>query len=526
MNFRRSFLLIVVTVFFFPLFFPQQISREEIQVENLLKKASELKYSDWNSAKKLIDKAEKTTEKSENKSVNAKFKYEAASIYYDRDLFDISLKYALESYHYYKNIDAAKAAESENLLAIIYARMNNKDEALKYFRSYYNHIRHGDKDLSAKALNNIGTLYLNSGKTDSAFYYFNKSIELLQHSKNSGLVLMANTNLARTLAKVGKNKQAEQQFMKAEKLLKNTEDPGLNGMVYLEIAQFYLNSGKPQLAVEYAERAKKYAHVKYSFFNSNVMKTMYQAYLAAGNSQKSAEYFQVYDRIRDSLNIEEKAVNIEKEKIQESFKNKEKEMELANSKKRLQLGVVVLALLLLSSILFFFLLRYRNNLEKEKLENELSQSRENELKLALELRNKELVSKSILESEQSNLYQKVVEDLKEIKDLNSPEEFRRELNSIIFKLSRNPGKSSWEEFNLRFNNVYDSFYEKLQEKHPNLNHNDKRLCAFIKLNLTSKDIADLTKTSVKSVENSRTRLRKKLSLTNTKVELHQYLSDI
>ncbi len=522
----QKYMIIILAVFSIPSFFVQTAdTSSETKVVNLLKKASELKYSDWKTAKKYIDQAEKISEKSEDQSVKARFKFEAANIYYDQDLFDISLKYTFDAYRYYQNRDPSKAAEAENLLAIIYGRMNNQEEALKYFRSYYNHIRN-NKDLSAKALNNIGTLYLSMNKTDSAFYYFDRALLLLKTSKNRSLLLTTTTNLARTLAKVGKVEEAEKEFLNAEALLKGEKNPAISGLVYQEMAQFYLDSHQPQLAVKYGEQAKKYASVKYSFQNSSVLKVLYQSYLAAGNPQKSAEYFQQYDRIRDSLNIEEKAVNIEKEKIQASFKDKEKEMELMNSQKRLQFGVVVLLLLLVSSILLFFLLRYRNNLEKEKLENELSLSRENELKLDLELRNKELVSKSILESEQTNLYQNVVQQLKEINNLGNADDLRKELNAVIFKLSRNPGKSSWDEFNLRFNNVYDSFYDKLQEIHPNLNHNDKRLCAFIKLNLSSKEIADLTKTSVKSVENSRTRLRKKLNLTNTKIELNQYLSDL
>ena len=124
------------------------------------------------------------------------------------------------------------------------------------------------------------------------------------------------------------------------------------------------------------------------------------------------------------------------------------------------------------------------------------------------------------------MYEDVIKDLKDLKNLGNTDDLLKELNSVIFRISKNPGKPSWEEFNLRFNNVYDSFYEKLQDLHPSLNHNDKRLCALIKLNLTSKEIADITKTSVKSVENSRTRLRKKLGLTNTGAELHSYLSSL
>ena len=237
-------------------------------------------------------------------------------------------------------------------------------------------------------------------------------------------------------------------------------------------------------------------------------------------------YFQKYDNIRDSINIEEKAVNVEREKIESSFRDKEQTLELENNKKRLNLVSAILVLLIITSVLLFLIIRYKNNLYKEKLENDLVASRENELKLELELKNKELISKSLLETERTELYKNITDELREIASTEDTNLLKQSLNNVIFRLSRNQSSTNWDEFSLRFTNVYDSFYEKLQNLHPLLNHNDKRLCALIKLNLSSKEIADITKTSIKSVENSRTRLRKKLGLTNTKTELNQYLSEL
>lgn len=122
-------------------------------------------------------------------------------------------------------------------------------------------------------------------------------------------------------------------------------------------------------------------------------KNLYKAYLLGGDYKTSADYFQQYDNIRDSLNIEEKAVNVEREKIESSFRDKEQAMELENNKKRLNLLYAIVVLLIISSVLLFLIVRYKNNLYKEKIENELVASREKGLKLELELKNKELVSK-------------------------------------------------------------------------------------------------------------------------------------
>src|SRR5690606_15663591 len=156
------------------------------------------------------------------------------------------------------------------------------------------------------------------------------------------------------------------------------------------------------------------------------------------------------------------------------------------------------------------MIRYKNRLVKVKLENELKELREKELKLELELKNKELASKTIRETEYSELINIVQKDLKEIQSKALQSETKHALNQLVHKIKSSASQNNWEEFELRFSHIYESFYEKLNHLHPTLSSHDKRICALIKLNLSTKEIANLTKTSVKSIENTRTRLRKKL----------------
>ena len=70
----------------------------------------------------------------------------------------------------------------------------------------------------------------------------------------------------------------------------------------------------------------------------------------------------------------------------------------------------------------------------------------------------------------------------------------------------------WEFFEKAFNNADKDFLKKVKKAHPTLTHNDLRLCAFLRLNLLSKEIAPLLNISVRSVEIKRYRLRKKMNL--------------
>jgi DNA-binding CsgD family transcriptional regulator len=65
---------------------------------------------------------------------------------------------------------------------------------------------------------------------------------------------------------------------------------------------------------------------------------------------------------------------------------------------------------------------------------------------------------------------------------------------------------------LHFRNAHADFFENLRNKHPVLSSNEIKLSAYLKLNLSSKEIASLMNISIRSIEQARYRLRKKLNL--------------
>ena len=87
----------------------------------------------------------------------------------------------------------------------------------------------------------------------------------------------------------------------------------------------------------------------------------------------------------------------------------------------------------------------------------------------------------------------------------------QEVKKIIKKITIN-NTGNWEEFEAKFVDVNKGFYENLHMHFPKLTRGDRKLCALLKLNLSSKEIARLMGISVESVHTTRYRLRKKLGL--------------
>jgi hypothetical protein len=106
------------------------------------------------------------------------------------------------------------------------------------------------------------------------------------------------------------------------------------------------------------------------------------------------------------------------------------------------------------------------------------------------------------------------------------EETKEAIKIISKELRKSADNKMWKEFSARFQEVHSGFYEALLEKFPTLTQNELKLCAFLRLNMTTKEISELTGQRKLTLENARYRLRKKLGITNSESNLVTFLSQI
>lgn len=146
------------------------------------------------------------------------------------------------------------------------------------------------------------------------------------------------------------------------------------------------------------------------------------------------------------------------------------------------------------------------------------------LNLKLELKQKELTTKTIylLKLVESN--NAFVNKLNGLKNSIVPPGLGQ-FEKILSEHQITHASSCWKEFETCFQEVHDGFYKTLQERYPDLTATERRMAAFIRLDLSTKQIADITFNTVHSVEVSRSRLRKKLNL-NTQSNLKNFLDKL
>lgn len=146
-------------------------------------------------------------------------------------------------------------------------------------------------------------------------------------------------------------------------------------------------------------------------------------------------------------------------------------------------------------------------------EQEIIKLRNEKLRSEIDHMNKELTSSTIHLINKNELLNSVKLGLSEILRRKEKSSHNDELKRIIKNIDHNiTSDADWKHFELHFNHVHGNFTNRLLEKFPKLSPQEIKLSAYLRLNLTTKEIAHLLNISVRGVEISRYRLRKKLML--------------
>lgn len=150
----------------------------------------------------------------------------------------------------------------------------------------------------------------------------------------------------------------------------------------------------------------------------------------------------------------------------------------------------------------------KRELELKALESDqqLMQVKNEKLQQDIENKNRELAISTMSLIKKNEFLNSIKEELKNVNQNN-------ELKPVIKIIDKNLNNTDdWKFFQEAFNNADKDFLKKVKAKHPMLTPNDLRLCAYLRLNLSSKEIAPLLNISSRSVEVKRYRLRKKMEL--------------
>ncbi|QJD97742.1 transcriptional regulator [Mucilaginibacter robiniae] len=175
-----------------------------------------------------------------------------------------------------------------------------------------------------------------------------------------------------------------------------------------------------------------------------------------------------------------------------------------------------------------FILEKEEALRKEAALNEqkIIRLKNEQLQADLANKNRELSNSAMNIVYKNELLQKLSDEITHLKDDNgktlSPEQLRK-LQKVIDEGMND--EQDWNIFENSFNEAHENFFKKLKSQHPELVPNDLKLCAYLRMNMSSKEIASLLNITLRGVEIRRYRLRKKLQLQHDK-NLSEFLIEL
>ena len=439
----------------------------------------------------------------------------------------------------------------------------------------------------AKVYNNIGKLYYSRNQFTKAEELFNKAIVINSKLNIRSELFNNYNNLGGIYTQSHNPKKALQYVLIAMNQLDINRDFYDLSIIYANIGNLYQDMKNYPLALSYYQQAANVQTEKqfnialirsllsmaslYQVMNNTgeattclkqaeikaaqlgnpsqrllVLRESARLYMMIGNYNKSSLIYARYVELSDSLESLNSLTKIEQIQSVYEIINKEKDNKILQQKIHLQQlaierqRIVLFAALIIFLFLASFLFNLQRNRKKERKKNELIAAQtqmlhqqeknnmlqnEQTLKIELDYKNRQLTSYALHIARTNEFITKTTQDLKQILlELKPHEKNRADLiRQTLSDLHQYSAGNDWEEFRLYFEEVHQSFEKNLQATFPDLSPNDKKICALLKLGLSTKDIASITFRELRSVESARNRLRKKMGL-SADINIHTFLS--
>lgn len=155
--------------------------------------------------------------------------------------------------------------------------------------------------------------------------------------------------------------------------------------------------------------------------------------------------------------------------------------------------------------------------EIEKREQQILSLEKDKLATELSLKSKELAASTMTIIKKNELLTNIKEEIVTLKKTLGTQYPNKYYDKLVKLLDENiSSEDDWQVFQTNFDRIHENFFRNLHTKYPELTANDLRFCAYLRLNLSTKDIAHLMNISPKGVEVARYRIRKKIGIPSEK----------
>ncbi len=466
---------------------------------------------------------------------------------------------------FYKTDSLLKYTENTMRLGNINLAQNNHIEALVLYQECLSISKENDfKTITPHLYNNIGLIYKDFEDYDDAQANFQNAYTLFLENNDEENSVYPLYNISLIQSVIGNDEEAINGYLNLISYHLKTENWVSLASIYNSISEIYLKNEDFKLARRYLDMAlnaiedrkdsfnsgpssyyqtgiytnaaqlhfieknykesKALAHkaINLSFENSyklNIIKNakiLGEIYDQAKQIDSALIYHKLYIEYNEQYLDEYDIKQLTKLKMQNEFDEILKQNEIeriykeASFKNRELKFIGITGFAILSVIILVLLyVNQKSKNAKLKLKEENLELEKKKLNQDLDYKKKELTSNMMYLLEKNEFITSISKKLIELKP-DAKKDNKDLIQSIINEIRLNSSTKIWEEFEIRFKEVHVEFYDELHKAHPDLTLNEVKICAFLRLNMSTKEISAITHQSIKSINMARFRLRKKL----------------
>ncbi len=442
--------------------------------------------------------------------------------YWVRANYDLSLGHLQQALDLYTAInDNMGRANCLMNIGLVYADQLDYDRASDYyFQALELFIKLDAESRSATTYTKLASIYIQKGELENALDFLEQSISIHQKTDFTYGIAEAFNRKATLLKQQNSIDSALYYYQESIRLSTSIGDKEGLARNYKNLAELYSELGLEERAIDNLTQGLQVAR---NTGSNKLLKEIFNALSSLsrkrGDLQNALHYYEQYSQIRDSIYNEQSVRNLAELEAQIATAEKERQLRLQANEislleekskmdRLVRIGlVIILVLILISTYLVIGRLRLNARQREER-----SRLKAIELQQEVDQKNQELTSYSINFVQKNQLLEEVVGGLDQVsQDVDADTRKKlADLKRVISKSTRID--KEWESFKLRFDNLHQGFFDGLTKVNPSLTTYELNLCALIKLNLSTAELANILGISSSSVKMARYRLKKKLDI--------------
>lgn len=482
------------------------------------------------------------------------------SVYFAWGNYSLALEHFSRTLRYdTEREDSTALASSYNNIGKVYEAWGYYDQAIEHYNKSISFlVENGSEAMKAIRLSNIGTSYFRKNDFDKALEYIYKALEIDQHLNNQFRIAIRYNEIANVFSTTGNYSKSIKFNLDALQIFQSLDKKESQAIVLKDIGSIYFETANYQLAEDYFHKSISISHEVGSLANEMASYNMLsEVYKKKGDYRQAMDYHQKYIDLKDAIFNAQKHKQLANYRIRYETEKKKSENKILKNdiqiKKRTQRTLIIIGILMLiSSVLLFFLLRLKSqtlkkdrilydkdkklsiielekkDIEKQHLqdkvfaEQQLNRLQQEKHQAEIELKNRELVSSTMQLVNKNEVLSEIKNKIK-LYDSVIPENAFKDLIHLVNQ--NTDFDQNWKRFSIEFEKINPGFFDRIKNAYPDFSEQFVRLSAFLRINLSTKEIAQLMNVSVAAVNKNRQRLRKKLNF-EPKEDLSLFMKSI